>query len=736
MGLGQTGQPSLGGTGASGDPRRRIRVAVASSGLGHVARGCESWAAYLGAALHRRGVDVTLCKGGGRANESYERVLPCWQRGSLRSDRTLRLMPPSLAWRLGLSSGYGLEQATFAWSLIKYLRAEGIDVLHVQDPHLALWVQRAGQLGLVRTRSILAHGTEEPPEFLRKIDFLHHLAPWHEQECRAAGVSKPAWTVLPHFVDTRRFCPGDGERGAIRAELGIPKEALVVLTAAAIKRTHKRVDAVIEEVARLRAAQPDLPVWLVVAGGKSDQTDEVVALGNRLLGDRVRFLVQFPLERMAELYRMADVFVLGSLMEMLGIVLLEATASGVPCIVNRHPVLEWVVGPGGEAIDMTAPGELAHTLGSLLRDPERRANLGRRGREHCRLLFGEEAVVSRILEYYGSVVGSGPGIQSAKNVQAAGEPARRGMRGPSVSVVIPAYNAGAWIVQAVQSVLDQSQPPDQIIVVNDGSTDDTRDRLIPYMDRICYIEQPNQGVAATRNRGMALARGDLIALLDADDVWHPGKLELQVRAMAENPDVGLLGTAIFDWPAAGMPPIAPGESPTVSRIERRGLAVRNYLVTSTVIMRRELAERVGGFDIALHGPEDHDYWLRAAEVAPVGVLRVRLTGYRSVPGSLSKHAASMEAGMLRILTALDARDFWRGDRLLRRRAQSYVAYASANLHGAAGDHAAAIRRLVRSLLLYPLPFRRAEAGSAFVRARRLAVMCLRLLGMTRPEASC
>ena len=143
-----------------------------------------------------------------------------------------------------------------------------------------------------------------------------------------------------------------------------------------------------------------MPVWLVVAGGWEQETDDLVAEGEQLLGDRVRFLVRFPRERMPELYRAADLFVLGSLKEMMPIALLEATASGLPCLVHRHPVLEWMIGPGGEAIDMTASGALAAVMEKLLSDLPRRQRLGEAARRHCIEHFGRDRVVDQILAYY------------------------------------------------------------------------------------------------------------------------------------------------------------------------------------------------------------------------------------------------------------------------------------------------------------------------------------------------
>jgi len=382
-------------------------VTVASSGLGHVARGIEAWASDLAGALAARGVPVTLCKGGGQADRPFERVLPCWQRNAPKSRLLQRLLPRPFSWRLGLGSAYEVEQLTFTRHLLRHLRRDRVDILHVQDPRIALLVQRAERIGLVRSRAILAHGTEEQVEFQRRMQYLQHLAPWHRDEARAAGVDRPTWTVIPNSIDTDLFAPGPAH--GLRAELGIPADALVVLSVAAIKRDHKRVDHVVSEFERLLRDRPGLPAWLVIAGGWEAQTDDLVAEGRRRLGDRVRFLVRFPRPRMPELYRAADVFALGSLKEMMPIALLEATATGLPALVNRHPVLEWMTGPGGEAIDMTAPGVMTATLVRFLTDRPTRQRVGQWARAHCLRRFSRDTVVDQILDYYRFVLADGRG---------------------------------------------------------------------------------------------------------------------------------------------------------------------------------------------------------------------------------------------------------------------------------------------------------------------------------------
>jgi 1,2-diacylglycerol 3-alpha-glucosyltransferase len=375
-----------------------MNISIASSGLGHITRGIEAWATDLSRALADRGEAVLLFKGGGQAEAEFERVIPCWQRSAPRTERFVRVLKRKGFWRLGLGSGYGIEQTTFAFGLLAHLRTESVDILHVQDPRVALIVQRARQLGWVSTRSILGHGTNESPEFLQKFTFLQHLAPHHLEQIRAAGVWKPTWTAIPNFINTDLFHPGRGS--ATRAELGISEGGLVVLTVAAIKRDHKRIDYLLDEFSHLLRMEPELPIWVVVAGGWEPDTDELVQRGRETLGDRVRFLVRFPRERMPELYRMADVFALCSLREMMPIALIEATASGLPCLVHQHPVLEWIVGPGGDSIDMSTSGALATALQRLLREPHRRLQLGNRARNHCLDHFSQDRVVDQLLNYY------------------------------------------------------------------------------------------------------------------------------------------------------------------------------------------------------------------------------------------------------------------------------------------------------------------------------------------------
>ena len=164
--------------------------------------------------------------------------------------------------------------------------------------------------------------------------------------------------LVPYGVDGERFAPCNrAARQAIRQELGVPESARVVLTVAALNRSHKRIDHLINEIADL-----DSNVWLVAAGQRTDDTQTLEREAARLLPRRFRF-VTWPQSRAHLLYGAADAFALCSLTEGFGLVTIEAMLSGIPVIVHDSPVFHWVAGEiGAHYTDMGKPGALAKSL--------------------------------------------------------------------------------------------------------------------------------------------------------------------------------------------------------------------------------------------------------------------------------------------------------------------------------------------------------------------------------------
>lgn len=307
----------------------------------------------------------------------------------------------------------------------------------------------------------------------------------------------------------------------------------------------------------------------------------------------------------------------------------------------------------------------------------------------------------------------------------------------SVSVVIPTYNCGRWVVEAVESALGQTVPPAQVIVVDDGSTDDTAERLAPLVARgVEYVHQANTGVSAARNEGVRRAMGEYVAFLDADDVWHPRKLEFQLQAMRECADLALLGTETFNWPDD--PARGELERGCVRRVLYTELLIRNAFTTSSVVVRCSVVRACGNppFDTQLQGPEDHDLWIRIASSWPTAVLTSPLTGYRRGVSSLGNQPGTMKRGMTRILKKLGDSGAWRGvrGRLLRQKAYAYRDHSCAMMHAASGAQLQAIRNTLSSLLHYPLPLGR-RVTTVWAARPRLAVIALLRLLRLRPDHS-
>jgi glycosyltransferase involved in cell wall biosynthesis len=179
----------------------------------------------------------------------------------------------------------------------------------------------------------------------------------------------------------------------------------------------------------------------------------------------------------------------------------------------------------------------------------------------------------------------------------------------SISVVIPTFNRAGSLPRALDSVLAQTLPPCEIIVVDDGSTDETPDLMAERYPQCRYLRQPNQGVSAARNLGISGADGDWIALLDSDDAWLPDKLDRQMHALQATPGVRICHTEEI-WIRRGVR-VNPMHKHAKSggRIFRRCLPLC-VISPSSVLLHRSLFDEYGLFDPDLPACEDYDLWLR------------------------------------------------------------------------------------------------------------------------------
>lgn len=218
----------------------------------------------------------------------------------------------------------------------------------------------------------------------------------------------------------------------------------------------------------------------------------------------------------------------------------------------------------------------------------------------------------------------------------------------NLSVIIPTYNYGRYIAEAVRSALGQTLKPFEVIVVDDGSTDDTAEVVGEFGDAVKYIRQENAGVSAARNRGVAESSGELIAFLDADDIWEPTKLELQAEKFAADSEIGLVHCGMREFDSES------GETIEL-RIEGMEGRVADELLLwekpainvsgSAIMLSRRAFDEVGGFDKRMACGEDWDLCYRIARKYKVGFVREPLVNYRSHSAAAHRSVKAMEAGM-------------------------------------------------------------------------------------------
>jgi glycosyltransferase involved in cell wall biosynthesis len=212
---------------------------------------------------------------------------------------------------------------------------------------------------------------------------------------------------------------------------------------------------------------------------------------------------------------------------------------------------------------------------------------------------------------------------------------------PTVSAIITTYNYAQFITTAIESVLNQTRRPDEIVVVDDGSTDQTAGLVAGYAAQgVRYVLKENGGAGSARNRGLRETTGDLVLFLDADDQWFPDKLALQLAHLARYPAAGLVTGGecqVFEW---GQPPyVLRRPARGAARLYPQVLIENNIGNPSLTLVRRACFDRVGVFDEGLRLGQDWDMWIRIAREFPVGVVDAPLITFL-------RHRQSLTAGQV------------------------------------------------------------------------------------------
>ena len=221
---------------------------------------------------------------------------------------------------------------------------------------------------------------------------------------------------------------------------------------------------------------------------------------------------------------------------------------------------------------------------------------------------------------------------------------------PLVSAIIPTYNRAHIVYEAVESVLAQTYPHIEVVVVDDGSQDDTLARLERYEDRIRVVSQANAGPAAARNRGIAVSSGELIAFLDSDDIWLPQKIERQVALLqrAGAPVPCCLCNIMMKWNSGDRASfdiafLKPSTEEGVWLNADEVLATRFVLFNQGIVIRREVLEKIGGFDESIRYLEDYEFPLRLSLEGPWAFIDTPLVVWReSMTNSVFKNSQREE----------------------------------------------------------------------------------------------
>ncbi|MBZ0297735.1 MAG: glycosyltransferase [Anaerolineae bacterium] len=266
-----------------------------------------------------------------------------------------------------------------------------------------------------------------------------------------------------------------------------------------------------------------------------------------------------------------------------------------------------------------------------------------------------------------------------------------------VSIIIPTCNRAVLLRKAIESALAQTYHPLEVIVVDDGSTDNTAEVVAEFREQIIYLHQPNTGVSVARNRGLRASKGEYIAFLDDDDLYLPQKIERQMTWMYAHPQLGLVHCRYFLSNQSGAIVERIGTLPTGQVLPE--LFYNNFLWMSAPLIPRRVLEQIGGFDEELSAAADYDLWVRIAQAGyPFGCVQELLGVYRLQAGSMVTNVIRTEREIISILDRVFAEPQFQSYKV-----QAYISWRLwlAHRHYAAKNWTDACHNLTEILTLEP-----------------------------------
>ncbi|ADB73144.1 glycosyltransferase [Geodermatophilus obscurus] len=440
----------------------------------------------------------------------------------------------------------------------------------------------------------------------------------------------------------------------------------------------------------LMRAIADLPAAHLVLIGDGPEWEALEALATDL-GLKGRVTMAGWSDEAPTLMRSFDVLAVPSRWEGLPLVVLEAMLGGVPVVATPVGGIPDAVRheETGLLVEVEDPAGLAAALNRLGTDPALRRRLAAAAAAEAARRFTVEAMTRSFEALHHEILsrraerslrrpwgrprpGEEGGSAVPSDAQVAAVPAggpwpvlapppaaagvNRAAGPPSFSVVIAAHQAEATIAAAVASALEQTHPPLEVVVCDDGSIDGTADVLASLGDTVRVVRQPNRGESAAKNAAVAAARGDYVVVLDADDVFHPRRLEALAWFAQERPDLDVITTdAIVE--ADGVPVRRAYHSDWSFPADDQRVAIldRNFILGMCAVPRKRWLE-VGGFDESLSITADWEFWQRMVlDGSPVGLVDAPLARYRLTYGTLSSDPVRMTEARLQVLDRATAR---------------------------------------------------------------------------------
>lgn len=333
-----------------------MKILLPCVGLEHIQRGFETFSRELFIALRALGQDeVHLAKATGEARPNEAVV------GSFRRDSRLWKAVPAR-----FSKDYyrfQVECYSFAIRMVPLLRREKFDLIHFSEVPLGHALRKLRRTFGFKYRLLLSNGAPYPPHDCLDFDFVHQVSPAHQQICVDGGVEPGRQFLVPYGINGERLQrPAGFDRASCRRRLGIPENAFVVLSLAALNIFHKRIDWLVKEFAGADCGERG---FLLLAGNRERETPQIEELAHRLLPRGNWAITQVGYDKVPELLWSSDVLVQASLDEGFGRVLVEAMGARLPVLSHAHDTAKYLISASNSFVDMEQPAALANRLKTL-----------------------------------------------------------------------------------------------------------------------------------------------------------------------------------------------------------------------------------------------------------------------------------------------------------------------------------------------------------------------------------